>query len=115
MVGGVYVAHLKNFPVNEIGDFSAAGGKAEAAFEAVQRGDFLIILSKQVEALEPGRTGLRAVAFDGDRCVSAKNARGVKEGAAFECSAGGTVGDGGVAEGKKLAGLDGFGEVDDGV
>ena len=56
---------------------------------------------------------MRAVLFDGDGGIGARDAVGVDEGAAFErgpCRAGRDIG---VVEGKELARLDGFVEVDD--
>lgn len=56
---------------------------------------------------------MRAVLFDGDGGIGAGDAVGVDEGAAFKSGSGGSGGNIHVAEGKELARLDGFVEIDD--
>jgi hypothetical protein len=108
------VADLQNFSVDEVRHFFAAGGNREAAGVAIERGDFLVVLCEEFKALEARRSGLRAVLFDGDGGVCARDAIGVDEGAAFEGGTRRAGRDIGVAEREEHTRLDLFVEVDDG-
>jgi hypothetical protein len=108
------VADLQNFSIDEIRHFFAAWGNGEPAGVAIERGDFLVVLCEEFKALEARRSGLRAVLFDGNGSVCARDAIGVDEGAAFEggtCRAGRDIA---VTEREQHPRLDLFVEVDDG-
>jgi hypothetical protein len=108
------VADLQNFSVDEIRHFLCAWGNREAAGVAIERGDLLVVLCEEFKALEARRSGLRAVLFDGDGGVCARDAIGVDEGAAFEggaCRAGRDIA---VTKREQHTRLDLFVEVDNG-
>src|SRR6202165_3221664 len=63
------IANFENFLVNEIGDFLAAGGDAEAAFVAVQRCQLFVIITEQVKALQARGAGEIAIPFNSDSGV----------------------------------------------
>ena len=93
IIGEGEIADFEDFAVDEVSDFFAAGGNGKAAGVAVERGDFLVVLCEEFEALESRRAGLCAVLLDGDGGVGARDAVGVDECAAFEGGAGGASGD----------------------
>src|SRR6202521_597656 len=108
------VAHLKNFLVNVVGDCFCAGGNGDAAFVAVEGGEFFVVLGEEVEPLEARRAGKIAVALDGNGNVGARDVVHVKERAAVERGANGARRNVDVFEGKENMGLHDLGEIDDG-
>src|SRR5882724_286054 len=82
-IGRSEIADFQNFLVNEIGNFLAAGGNAEAALVAVEGGELFVVVAEEIETLEAGRAGHGAVLFNGNggRCPG-KSENGA-EGAVF--------------------------------
>src|SRR5579883_127076 len=113
--GIIEVSDFQNFLVNEVGDAVAAGGDAEAAFVAVQSGEFLVVLGEHIEALKAGRAAHGPVALDGDGDVGVEQGIGIEERTAFKSGTGGTCFEIVVTKGEEDAGLEGFGEIDKGT
>src|SRR6266436_1930032 len=82
-IGRSEIANLEDFLVQEIRDFLAAGGDADAALVAVQRGQLFGFVTAHVELLEAGRAGEVVILFDGDGGVRSRQPGDVTEGAAF--------------------------------
>src|ERR1700694_3221832 len=80
MIGRSDVANFKDFLVDEISDLFPAWGDAEAAFVAVERGEFLILVAEKVQALQARRTGQGVILFHGDSEILVLQPRDVAKG-----------------------------------
>jgi len=82
--GSGEVADFEDFLIEEVRDARAAGGDEDSAGVGVEGGDFLVVLREKIEALEARGPVEGAAALDSDGGVTAGDARGSLEGAAFK-------------------------------
>lgn len=66
LIGVREAADLENFAVDEVSRFGAVGGNDEAAFVAVERGEFFVGIIEDVEILQARRAAHGVVLLDGD-------------------------------------------------
>src|SRR5258708_11009942 len=77
------IANFENLPVEEIGDFFAAGRDAQAAFVGVEGGKFLVVIGEEIEALEAIGAGHGAILLDSHEGNRSLNGGDIAEGAAI--------------------------------
>ena len=58
VIGSGEVANLEDFAINEISDFSAAGGNGKAAGVAIESGELFVVLGEKLKILKARRAGL---------------------------------------------------------
>lgn len=66
LIGMRKAADFQNFAINEVRGFGAVGRNDEAAFVAVERGEFLVRIVEYVHISQPGWAAHGMVLLDGD-------------------------------------------------
>ena len=76
-------ADFEDFAVDEVSGFGAVGGNDEAAFVAVERGEFFVGVVEDVHVLEAGRAAHGMVLLDSDSEIHAGKPGDIAKGAAL--------------------------------
>ncbi len=115
MVGIRKAADLEDFAVDEIGDLGSIGRNREAAFVAVEGGEFLVRVAEDIEILQARRPGHGMILFDRDGGIHSGEPGDVAKGAAFVGRRKGAGGKARGFDGEERKSRHGLGEVSDGV
>lgn len=115
LIGMQEAADFEDLAINEIRGHGAIGRNGEAAFVAVERGEFFVGVAEDVEILQARRAAHGVVLLDGDREIHSGEPGDVAKRAALVWRRKGTGGEARGFDGEERKRRHGLGEVGDGV